>query len=226
MWAMGNDKKRLPFGSEMARKCCLLVYVVLFTATPKASAQFATIDASNLAQNILSFVQDGDNMITNTEQFLQNLGMLEEQLKFLKEADKRFREVRADIWKTQEVIRLAQNYEMTYKMFSNYLGRMKELDNEDIQYYQVRSAVNEGFQYLLYASREVKRARDYLDKATQMSEEERIKGLQECDKSVSKANAAMYRHILEKYDDIDRGRIVNSNMNALRDAFKINYNRL
>ena len=211
---------------SMARKCCHLVLGMFLLATPKASAQFATIDASNLAQNILSFVQDGDNMITNTEQFLQNLGMLEEQLKFLKEADKRFREVRADIWKTQEVIRLAQNYEMTYKMFSNYLGRMKALGNEDIQYYQVRSAVNEGFQYLLYASREVKRARDYLDKATQMSEEERIKGLQECDKSVSKANAAMYRHILDKYDDIDRGRIVNTNMNALRDAFKINYNRL
>lgn len=211
---------------EKIRKCCLLACCAVFFFSSKASAQFATFDASNLAQSILSFVQDGDNMVMNTEQFLQNLGMLEEQLKFLKEADKRFREVRADIWKTQEVIRLAQNYEMTYKMFSNYLGRMKELDNEDIQYYQVRSAVNEGFQYLLYASREVKRARDYLDKATQMSEEERIKGLQECDKSVSKANAAMYRHILEKYDDIDRGRIVNSNMNALRDAFKINYNRL
>ena len=208
------------------RKCCLLACCAVFFFSSEASAQFATIDASNLAQNILSFVQDGDNMITNTEQFLQNLGMLEEQLKFLKEADKRFREVRADIWKTQEVIRLAQNYEMTYKMFSNYLSRMKALGNEDIQYYQVRSAVNEGFQYLLYASREVKRARDYLDKATQMSEEERIKGLQECDKSVSKANAAMYRHIMEKYDDIDRGRIVNSNVNALRDAFKINYNRL
>lgn len=211
---------------EKIRKYCLLACCAVFFFSSEASAQFATFDASNLAQSILSFVQDGDNMVMNTEQFLQNLGMLEEQLKFLKEADKRFREVRADIWKTQEVIRLAQNYEMTYKMFSNYLGRMKELDNEDIQYYQVRSAVNEGFQYLLYASREVKRARDYLDKATQMSEEERIKGLQECDKSVSKANAAMYRHILEKYDDIDRGRIVNSNMNALRDAFKINYNRL
>ena len=208
------------------RKCCLLACCAVFFFSSEASAQFATIDASNLAQNILSFVQDGDNMITNTEQFLQNLGMLEEQLKFLKEADKRFREVRADIWKTQEVIRLAQNYEMTYKMFSNYLSRMKALGNEDIQNYQVRSAVNEGFQYLLYASREDKRARDYLDKATQMSEEERIKGLQECDKSVSKANAAMYRHIMEKYDDIDRGRIVNSNVNALRDAFKINYNRL
>ena len=214
-WAMGK-----------IRKCCLLACCAVFFFSSKASAQFATFDASNLAQSILSFVQDGDNMVMNTEQFLENLGMMEEQLKFLKEADKRFREVRADIWKTQEVIRLAQNYEMTYKMFSNYLSRMKALENEEIQYYQVRSAVNEGFQYLLYASREVKRARDYLDKATQMSEEERIKGLQECDKSVSKANAAMYRHILDKYDDIDRGRIVNTNVNALRDAFKINYNRL
>ena len=200
-----------------------LVALLLGLLPLKASAQFATIDASNLAQNILAFVQDGDNMVINTEQFLQNLGLMEEQLQFLKDADTRIREVRSGIWKTQEVIRLAQNYEMTYKMFSNYLSRMKALENEEIQYYQVRSAVNEGFQYLLFASREVKRARDYLDKATQMSEEERIKGLKECDKQISKANASMYAYILDKYDDIDRGRIINANMDALRSAFEVKY---
>lgn len=223
---MGNASSLARKMAIMFRKSAktAMLIAVLAGFPVKASAQFATIDASNLAQNILSFVQDGDNMITNTEQFLQNLGLLEEQLKFLQEADNRIRQVRTGIWKTQEVIRLAQNYEMTYKMFTNYLGRMKALDNEDIQYYQVRSAVNEGFQYLLYASREVKRARDYLDKATQMSEEERIKGLKECDKAISKANAAMYSHILDKYDDIDRGHIINANMNALRSAFEVKFN--
>lgn len=192
-------------------------------AQQKASAQFATFDASNLAQAILSFLQDGDNMIINTEQFLQNLGMMEEQLKFLREMDQRYKKVRSEIWKGQEVIRIAQNYEMTYRMFSHYVDRMKALDGEQLQYYPVRSAVNEGFNYLLFASREVKRAREYLDNKSEISEEERLKGLREYDRQVSKANAAMANHILEKYDDIDRGRIVAANKAALDAAFEIKF---
>lgn len=200
------------------------ICISFFLLVPnKASAQFATFDASNLAQAILSFVQDGDNMVINTEQFLQNLGVMEEQLKFLKEMDNRYKKVRSALWKGQEVIRIAQNYEMTYKMFCNYVDRMKALDGQELQYYQVRSAVNEGFNYLLFASRQVKRAREYLDSQKEISEEERIKGLQECDKQVSKANAAMARHIVEQYDDIDRGKILNANKKALDQAFEITF---
>ena len=32
----------------------------------KMSAQFAVVDAGNLAQAVLSFLQDGDNMVNNT----------------------------------------------------------------------------------------------------------------------------------------------------------------
>ena len=59
----------------------------LLASAQRASAQFATFDASNLAQAVLSFLQDGDNMVINTEQFLQNLGVAKEQLEFLQEMD-------------------------------------------------------------------------------------------------------------------------------------------
>ena len=83
-----------------------IVAAAMLLAAPRASAQFATFDASNLAQAVLSFLQDGDNMVLNTEQFLQNLGVAEEQLKFLQEMDKRYREVRGDLYKAQSVIRM------------------------------------------------------------------------------------------------------------------------
>ena len=195
----------------------------LLLSAPRASAQFATFDASNLAQAVLSFLQDGDNMVINTEQFLQNLGVAKEQLEFLQEMDKRYREVRSDIYKAQSVISLARNYEMMASMFTRYVTRIKDINGQQISYYQARTLVNEGFQYLLFASREVKRARDYLSKNSQISEEERLKGLTECDRQVSRANAALYSHIKYSYEDIDRGVRLAEAVETLDEAFKINY---
>ena len=146
-----------------ALRMTFLAVAFMFGSQQRASAQFATFDASNLAQAILSFLQDGDNMVLNTEQFLQNLGVAKEQLEFLQEMDKRYREVRSDLYKAQSVVRMAKNYEQMARMFTRYVTRVKDMNGQQITYYQGRSMVNEGFQYLLYASREVKRAREYLD---------------------------------------------------------------
>ena len=69
-----------------------ILAVMLLAWAPRASAQFATFDASNLAQAVLSFLQDGDNMAMNSAQFLENLGVAKEQLEFLQNMDaiKRF----------------------------------------------------------------------------------------------------------------------------------------
>ncbi|MBR0299894.1 MAG: hypothetical protein IJQ93_06240 [Bacteroidales bacterium] len=208
----------------MKRRILVMTAAVgLLASTPRASAQFATFDASNLAQAVLSFLQDGDNMVLNTEQFLQNLGVAEEQLKFLQEMDKRYREVRSDLYKAQSVIRLAQNYEQMARMFTGYVNRVRKMDSSNPSYYRTRSMVNEGFQYLLYASREVKRAREYLDKKSQISEEERLKGLNECDRQLSRANAAMYNHVLESYEEMDMAASFAEGFSSLEEAFTIQY---
>ena len=200
-----------------------IVAAAMLLAAPRASAQFATFDASNLAQAVLSFLQDGDNMVINTEQFLQNLGVAKEQLEFLQEMDKRYREVRSDLYKAQSVIRMAQNYEQMARMFTRYVERIKAMNGTTLTYYQGRSMVNEGFQYLLYASREVKRAREYLDSKSQVSEEERIAQLAECDRRISRANAAMYNHIKDSYEDIDAGMRLAEAYDSLEESFKINW---
>lgn len=197
--------------------------VGILLSAPKASAQFATFDASNLAQAVLSFLQDGDNMVINTEQFLQNLGVAKEQLEFLQEMDKRYKEVRGDLYKAQSVIRMAQNYEQMARMFTRYVDRIKAMNGSQITYYQGRSMVYEGFQYLLFASREVKRAREYLDNKSQVSEEERIAQLAECDRRLSRANAALYNHIRDTYEDIDRGQRLTEAYESLEESFKINW---
>ena len=137
--------------------------------------------------------------------------------------DKRYKEVRGDLYKAQSVIRMAQNYEMIARMFTRYVQNLKKLNGKEISYYQGRSLVNQGFQYLLYASREVKRAREFLDRKSQVSEEERLKGLAECDRQISKASAAMYQHIKGSYADIDAGRQMADVVDSIDEAFKTKY---
>lgn len=206
-----------------ALRMTILAVAIMLAGAPRASAQFATFDASNLAQAVLSFLQDGDNMVINTEQFLENLGVAKEQLEFLQEMNQRYKEVRSDIYKAQSVIRLAQNYEQMARMFTGYVNRVRQMDSSNPSYYRTRSMVNEGFQYLLYASREVKRAREYLDKKSQISEEERLKGLNECDRQLSRANAAMYNHVLESYEEMDMAASFAEGFSSLEEAFTIQY---
>ena len=210
----------------MKRITVILASAFLLVFLPqKASAQWATFDASNLAQAVLSFLQDGDNMVLNTEQFLENLGVAKEQLEFLQEMDKRYKEVRSDIYKAQDVIRIANNYEQMARMFTRYVELLRKVDSNTMNYYQTRSLVNEGFQYLLFASREVKRAREFLDKKSQISEEERLKGLHECSKEVSRANAAMYSHIKGSYETIDAAEEIVGTLDGLEEAFTIKYDK-
>ena len=200
-----------------------LSLALLLGSRQQASAQWATFDASNLAQAVLSFLQDGDNMAVNSAQFLENLGVAKEQLEFLQEMDKRYREIRQDIYKVQDVIRIANNYEQMARMFTNYVELLRKVDSSTMSYYQTRSLMNEGFQYLLFASREVERAREFLSKDSQISEEERLKGLHEVSKEVSRANAAMYTHIQGSYEAIDAAEEIVGTVDGLEEAFKIKY---
>ena len=73
------------------------------------------------------------------------------------------------------------------------------------------------------ASREVKRAREYLSSKSNVSEEERRAALKECERQVCKTNTAMYEHILETYAVIDSGRVLAVNMRSMDEAFKMKY---
>lgn len=208
----------------MRRWMTAVVVAVIGLVTPhKASAQFATFDASNLAQSILSFLQDGDSMVNNTYQFLENIGVMKEQLEFLKEMNERYSEVRQTVYQAQSVIQLARYYEMTAMMFSRYVDRLEGLDADELRYYQVRSLVNEGFQYLLIASREVKRAREYLSARSKVSEEERRAALKECERQVCRTNSALYDHIVDTFAVIDSGRVLAMNVRSMDEAFKVRY---
>lgn len=205
------------------RKFMMIISVVfcLCLKPGEAKAQMMTYDATNFFQALLSYLQDGDQMAENTAQFLQNLGIMEEQLDNLKKWNDRYSKISSGLYKGLAVSRIANNYESTYHMFQNYVSGLKAMEGQSISYYQARTAVNQGFQYLLLASREVKKAREYLDVTNSISEENRRRGLEECDKQLSRINSSMNGHVSETLKEIDRARIINASMASIESAITI-----
>lgn len=206
----------------MKKYLIIIISVVCLCLKPsEARAQTLTYDATNFFQALLSYLQDGDQMAENTMQFLQNLGIMEEQLDNLKKWNDRYSKISSGLYKGLAVSRIANNYESTYHMFQNYVSGLKSMEGQSISYYQAKTAVNRGFQYLLLASREVKKAREYLDVTNNISEEKRREGLEECDRQLSKINSTMNDHVSETLKEIDRARIINASMASIESAITI-----
>lgn len=196
----------------------IMLWAVAYTP---AKAQMATFDASNLAQALMSYFQDADHIADNTIQFLENLGVLEEQLDNLKKFNDRFHSIDDYLYKGMSITRLAKNYETTCRMFTQYVNRLKSLEGTQLTYMQVRTSVNDGFQYLLLASREIKKAREFLNQARNLSPEKRQEGLDECDRQMARINRKMSKHIKQTYDAIDSAQMLNNTMTNLEESFSL-----
>ena len=106
----------------------------------RANAQLITFDEQNFLQSIISYIQDGDNMAQNANQFLQNLGLIEEQLDNMKKWNERYRKVSTYLSKGQQAIYTVNNYEYTIRLFKEYVKRLREMEKPS--YYDVRNAAN------------------------------------------------------------------------------------
>lgn len=199
----------------------LMAIVCLCLKPSEAKAQMMTYDATNFFQALLSYLQDGDQMAESTMQFLQNLGIMEEQLDNLKKWNDRYSKISSGLYKGLAVSRVANNYESTYHMFQHYVSGLKAMEGQSVSYYQAKTAVNQGFQYLLLASREVKKAREFLDVTNNISEEKRREGLDNCDKQLARINSTMNSHVSETLKEIDRARIINASMASIESALTI-----
>lgn len=174
----------------------LFVAVIAMTSSLKANAQMITFDEQNFLQAIISYIQDGDNMVQNANQFAQNLGLIEEQLDNLKKWNERYQKVSSYLSKGQQALYTVNNYEYTVRLFKEYVNRLKVLDKPS--YYDVRSAANQAWYFLLLSSKEVKKVRQALDATSELSEAERLKVLEESNRKMSAINVEMTKEVQEQ----------------------------
>lgn len=184
----------------------------------RANAQLITFDEQNFLQSIISYIQDGDNMAQNANQFLQNLGLIEEQLDNMKKWNERYRKVSTYLSKGQQAIYTVNNYEYTIRLFKEYVKRLREMEKPS--YYDVRNAVNEAWYYLLLSSREVKKVRQALDSSSEMSEAERLKVLEESNRKMSAINVQMTKEVQEELSALRDINMMTACAKSLEEAVK------
>lgn len=174
----------------------LLSLAIMLAGQHKASAQLVTFDEQNFLQAIISYIQDGDNMVQNASQFAANMGIIEEQLDNLKKWNDRYQKVSSYLAKGQQAVYTVNNYEYTIKLFKEYVNRLKVMDKPS--YYDIRSATNQAWYFLILSSREVKKVRQALDASSELTEAERLKILEDSNKKMSAVNVAMTKEVKEQ----------------------------
>ena len=184
----------------------------------RANAHLITFDEQNFLQSIISYIQDGDNMAQNANQFLQNLGLIEEQLDNMKKWNERYRKVSTYLSKGQQAIYTVNNYEYTIRLFKEYVKRLREMEKPS--YYDVRNAANEAWYYLLLSSREVKKVRQALDSSSEMSEAERLKVLEESNRKMSAINVQMTKEVQEELSALRDINMMTACAKSLEEAVK------
>ena len=184
----------------------------------RANAQLITFDEQNFLQSIISYIQDGDNMAQNANQFLQNLGLIEEQLDNMKKWNERYRKVSTYLSKGQQAIYTVNNYEYTIRLFKEYVKRLREMEKPS--YYDVRNAANEAWYYLLLSSREVKKVRQALDSSSEMSEAERLKVIEESNRKMSAINVQMTKEVQEELSALKDINMMTACAKSLEEAVK------
>ncbi|MBQ0053806.1 MAG: hypothetical protein KBS89_05050 [Bacteroidales bacterium] len=173
-----------------------LSLAIMLAGQHKASAQLVTFDEQNFLQAIISYIQDGDNMVQNASQFAANMGIIEEQLDNLKKWNDRYQKVSSYLAKGQQAVYTVNNYEYTIKLFKEYVNRLKVMDKPS--YYDIRSATNQAWYFLILSSREVKKVRQALDASSELTEAERLKILEDSNKKMSAVNVAMTKEVKEQ----------------------------
>lgn len=56
-----------------------------------------------------------------------------------------------------------------------------------------------------------------------MSEDQRRRGLEDCDRKLCKANVAMYNHIDDTFSNLDNGKLLANAINELVSSFKMGW---
>ena len=183
-------------------------------------AQLATLDATNLAQAILSFIQDGDNMAMSSQQYLSGMEVLKEQSMLLRQSEERYRKVSPTLYYTRDISRIATRYESMARMMTSYAEALKRglseggsLSGTELEY-----LIRRGSVILSSAVEEVSRAKEYLSPSASLSEAERREGLRESMLRVDELHSRLRSEISSSLRRIDYSAILKNNLSSLEES--------
>lgn len=142
----------------MGKRITILLFVLagLMQAAP-ARAQFAVIDAQNAANQIMSYIQDGENALQNLESLANVFESMERVHSALDSLQSVYSRVSPVIRDTKAVADIAINYARIVEDWERYSDYMKSL--EGASYNEVKYAYYWGSRLVKNAAEDFEYAR-------------------------------------------------------------------
>jgi len=155
----------------------LSVLALLFSSRP-ARAQFAVIDAQNAANQIMSYIQDAENALTNMQGIANVFESLENVHSAMEEMQNIYKQVSPIIRETKAVTDIAINYARIVEDWDRYFDYMKSL--EGASYNEVKYSYYWGTRLVKNAAEDFEYARKLISsRGLNMDDYQRYSQLQQ-----------------------------------------------
>lgn len=150
---------------------------LLFSSRP-ARAQFAVIDAQNAANQIMSYIQDAENALTNMQGIANVFESLENVHSAMEEMQNIYKQVSPIIRETKAVTDIAINYARIVEDWDRYFDYMKSL--EGASYNEVKYSYYWGTRLVKNAAEDFEYARKLISsRGLNMDDYQRYSQLQQ-----------------------------------------------
>ena len=200
-------------------KTIVITLAVLLAGGQRAHAQFAVIDAQNAVNQILSYIQDGENALMNLEGIAEVFSSLENVHSALEDMQKIYNEVSPVIRDTKAVADIAVNYARVVEDWDRYMDYMGGL--EDASYGEVKYAYYWGTRLVKNAAEDFAYAGKVVaSRSLNMDDYQRYSQLQQLARRLSNIHRAFSGDLTEKEEREAQRKAMRASRSALRDMMR------
>ena len=204
----------------MGKRITILLFVLagLMQAAP-ARAQFAVIDAQNAANQIMSYIQDGENALQNLESRANVFESMERVHSALDSLQSVYSRVSPVIRDTKAVADIAINYARIVEDWERYSDYMKSL--EGASYNEVKYAYYWGSRLVKNAAEDFEYARKLVSsRGLKMDDYQRYSQLQQLAGRLSNIHRAFSGNLERKRRAMETSKAVQGATQGLRQIMR------
>ena len=204
----------------MGKRITILLFVLagLMQAAP-ARAQFAVIDAQNAANQIMSYIQDGENALQNLESLANVCESMERVHSALDSLQSVYSRVSPVIRDTKAVADIAINYARIVEDWERYSDYMKSL--EGASYNEVKYAYYWGSRLVKNAAEDFEYARKLVSsRGLKMDDYQRYSQLQQLAGRLSNIHRAFSGNLERKRRAMETSKAVQGATQGLRQIMR------
>ena len=204
----------------MGKRITILLFVLagLMKVAP-ARAQFAVIDAQNAANQIMSYIQDGENALQNLESLANVFESMERVHSALDSLQSVYSRVSPVIRDTKAVADIAINYARIVEDWERYSDYMKSL--EGASYNEVKYAYYWGSRLVKNAAEDFEYARKLVSsRGLKMDDYQRYSQLQQLAGRLSNIHRAFSGNLERKCRAMETSKAVQGATQGLRQIMR------